>query len=244
MFFFFFFFLMFNCTHVGVTCWFRCTHAFGFVAFSSESMHINEGVLFLLCFISSPLSASPFAFLPSTPLSLFHPSLSWLLMSVAFELWLGDDSTGVLLACSWHVDTAKGRKTWIKGEKQAFISVLSHVLLFVGIWLSEMFLKTQPFKNMNTFLALTTICREEESIDPLLKLNEEKFWILSLVCTEMASLVPFQLQKWPSDLILTKADQAESSADRMGRWAQEVDGDGVSTCLKGFLWATWEQRRW
>lgn len=49
-----------------------------------------------------------------------------------------------------------------------------------------MFLKTQPFKNMNTFLALTTICREEESIDPLLKLNEEKFWILSLVCTEMA----------------------------------------------------------
>lgn len=98
--FFFFFFFMFNCTHVGVTCWFRCTHAFGFVAFSSESMHINEGVLFLLCFISSPLSASPFAFLPSTPLSLFHPSLSWLLMSVAFELWLGDDSTGVLLACS------------------------------------------------------------------------------------------------------------------------------------------------
>lgn len=166
--------------------------------------------------------------------------LSWLLMSVAFELWLSDDSTGVLLACSWHVDTAKWRKTWIKGEKQAFISVLSHVLLFVGIWVSEMFLKTQPFKNMNTFLALTTICREEESIDPLLKLNEEKFWILSLMCTEMASLVPSQLQKWPSDLILTEADQAESSADRMGRWAQEVDGDGVSTCLK---WATWEQRR-
>lgn len=63
-------------------------------------MHINEGVLFLLCFISSPLSASLFAFLPSTPLPFSSFSLSQFLMSVAFELWLGDDSTGVLLACS------------------------------------------------------------------------------------------------------------------------------------------------
>lgn len=92
-----FFFLMFNCTHVGVTCWFRCTHAFGYVAFSSESMHINEGFLYLLCFYL--FSAFCFTFSSKhSPLPLLSFSLSWLLMSVAFEL--GDDSTGVLLACS------------------------------------------------------------------------------------------------------------------------------------------------
>lgn len=58
-----------------------------------------------------------------------------------------------------------------------------------------MFLKTQLFKSMNTFLALTRICREEESIDPPLKLNDEKLWNLNLVCTEIASSVPSQLQK-------------------------------------------------